>query len=181
MFTLQNEFSCASQVFRQMFISFTKPPLHERRQSVGKMVGVAVKMKNAKGDLEWRELGWKRTGWKAASLKQEGEFCHEQYLFSQHPSGCASLPATERWMTNRYCLRKTLPSPCQSLQELAVLTAVRWKYGPINSVWHHFQLHNKRASWYLRRKELEKYIHCYLCQLSSFVKEFRQIIFIASS
>jgi len=41
MFTLENEFSCANQVFRQMFISFTKSPHHERRQSVGKMVGFA--------------------------------------------------------------------------------------------------------------------------------------------
>lgn len=55
--TLENEFSCANQVFRQTIISFTKPPLHERRQSVGKMVGIAVEMKSAKGDLQWRELG----------------------------------------------------------------------------------------------------------------------------
>lgn len=165
--TLENEFSCANQVFRQTVISFTKPPLHERRQSVGKMVGIAVEMKSARGDLQWRELGWKSAGWKAASLKQEGEFiqlnlrnkfqyltsfnscyhfqdvnslCHKQYLFSQHPSGCASPPDTEGWMKNSHCLRKTLSSPCQSLWELTVLTAVRWKYGPINSAWHLFSI-----------------------------------------
>lgn len=67
--------------------------------------------------------------------------CHKHYLFSQHPSSCASLLDTEGWMKNSQCLRKTLTLPCQSLQELSsVFTAVRWKYGPVNSVWYLFSI-----------------------------------------
>jgi len=43
-----------------------------------------------------------------------------------------------------------------------------------------FWLHSKCTSWYLRRKEPEKCIRWYLCQLLSFVKGFRRIIFVTS-
>lgn len=122
-----------TRFFRQIFISFTKPPLHERRQSVVKMVGIAVEMKSAEGHLQRRELDWKSTRWKTLQkdeftllnlckeLKSLMSFnscyhfqdinslCHKHYLFTHHPCRCAPFLDTEGWMKNNsHCLRKSL-------------------------------------------------------------------------